>query len=593
MNEKIDKNTVIAIVLSAIVLIGFVFVQQYFFPPKTENVAQSAAAPAQSADTENTQTTPLIPVMGEPSPELSAESIPEATYVITTNKVKVTFTNRGGDVLHYELLNHKDGAGWVDMSSGGAPGNRTFGVSLGGINVGIVDTTLGVSRPDNQTIVFSGRVPAGGSKTATLTKRYTFSPEEYLFKLDIQLASDDGAVLNLVPTAYTLRTAPQLGPQYNPQDKYDRRLFLAYNGQNNKKKTDAVKGGQTKEYQNPFTWIGAEGKYFALLVVPPKDMPVQSPLYSATVGSNTFSDTQVFLPRPAGSGSVLSDSYYVYVGPLAEKSLTIYNNAPDNFWNLGGLRLDESLPSSGFLSFLETALKWGMENLYKVFPNWGVAIIILTLIIKILLFPLTKKSSMTTLKMQEIQPKMQEIQAKYKDTPEKLNAELAKFYKEVGYNPVSGCLPLLIQFPIIIAMFNLFNNYFEFRGAMFISGWIPDLSVGDSIYSLPFAIPFLGNNLRILPIIYVASQLLTSRLMQPPGGGANSSQMKMMTYGMPAVFFFLFYNAPAGLILYWTVSNILQLFQQLVINEVMKKKKAEMAKEAQKPTVFVTKKRKK
>lgn len=186
---------------------------------------------------------------------------------------------------------------------------------------------------------------------------------------------------------------------------------------------------------------------------------------------------------------------------------------------------------------------------------------------------------MGTLKMQKLQPELQAIQAKYKDNPQKLQAETAKVYKAAGYNPVSGCLPMVFMFVILFAMFNLFNNYFEFRGAMFIPGWIPDLSVGDSIYTFKFTIPFIGNELRLLPIIYVVSQLLFGKITQNGGTmtGSSAAQMKIMMYGMPLFFFFIFYNAPSGLLLYWTVSNFVQLIQQLVINGIMNKKKAALA----------------
>jgi YidC/Oxa1 family membrane protein insertase len=262
-------------------------------------------------------------------------------------------------------------------------------------------------------------------------------------------------------------------------------------------------------------------------------------------------------------------------------------------WGLSGLHIDESLNSTGVLSWLETFLKWCMEKIYLVAPNWGVTIIIITILIKILTFPLTRKSSMSSLKMQQIQPRIQEIQSKYKETPEKLNVELSKVYKEVGYNPLSGCLPLLIQFPLIIAMFNLFNNYFEFRGSMFIPGWIPDLSLGDSVYVFPSPLPFLGDHLRILPVVYVISQLLSGKLMSAPtAGGASGTQMKIMMYGMPIFFFFILYNAPSGLVIYWTISNALQLLQQLIINNIMKQKREEMVVAETKP-VFTPRKRKK
>jgi len=230
--------------------------------------------------------------------------------------------------------------------------------------------------------------------------------------------------------------------------------------------------------------------------------------------------------------------------------------------------------SSGILGPLEVVLKWLMEFFYNIIPNWGVSIIILTVLMRIVLFPLTKKSSESTLKMQELQPKIQEIQAKYKDNSAKMNEEMAKFYQSAGYNPMSGCLPLLIQFPLIFAMYNLFNNYFEFRGALFIPGWIPDLSQGDSLMLLPFTVPFLGwTDLRVLPVIYVISQLLFGKVTQTPTSSQQNASMKMMMYGMPIFFFFIFYNAPAGLLIYWTFSNILTLGQQLVINKMMHSKK--------------------
>ena len=213
--------------------------------------------------------------------------------------------------------------------------------------------------------------------------------------------------------------------------------------------------------------------------------------------------------------------------------------------------------------------------LYKLIPNWGVAVILLTILMRAVFFPLTKKSSQATQKMQEMQPQITALQTKYKNNPQKLNAEMAQLYKDAGYNPISGCLPMLIQLPILFAMYRLFNNYFEFRGASFIPGWIPDLSVGDSVLKFGFSLPFLGwSDLRILPIVYVISQLLYGKLTQTPGQAQQNSSMKLMLYFMPLFFFFIFYNAPSGLLLFWIFSNVLMLLQQVFINRAMKKKKS-------------------
>ena len=251
------------------------------------------------------------------------------------------------------------------------------------------------------------------------------------------------------------------------------------------------------------------------------------------------------------------------------------------------------------LAPLEVALKWLLVMFYGIVRNYGVAIILLTLLIKILFFPLTKKGSEATLRMQALAPKMKELQEKYKSDPKKLQMEMGKFYQQEGYNPISGCLPMLLQLPIFIAMYGLFNNHFDLRGAMFIPGWIPDLSAPEAIVNFPegFRVPIFGwTALRGLPFIYVASQLLYGKVTQMPGQQSNA-QMKMMLYVMPIVFFFVLYNMPSGLLVYWIFSNLLTLVQQVIINKfVIAKKAAQAALEKEKEKaepVLPPKKRKK
>ena len=607
-----DKNTIWAIVLSSLVLFASFFIQSKFFskPQPAENTE------VQSQTLQNTANTPsaVNAAQGSDSMRLSAadsaeeplegedadteEVLEEREYVIETKTIKVRFTNRGGDIIGYELKDHSDGGTPVQMAENISPTNRAFALAFGGAANAIVNDLFNAKIIDDRTIgfykKFSVTNSTGGQDSFTLVKQYTFDPEEYVFKLDITI---DGAKsmsgLAFGDAAYTLRSSPQIGPYYNPKvDRYERRTFIFYTKEKVKKLN--LSNGQVKVYDKGFSWAGIAGKYFVQQVVPLASSAIQSASYSTKNEVDNFQDAQLLLVRVPVSGSFVQDSYYVYMGPKVEKNLGIYNNAVENNWKLSNLKLDEAL-GSGWLSWLETFLKFLMEFFYKLIPNWGVSIILMTILLKVAMFPLTKKSSVSTLKMQELQPRIKEIQDKYKNNPEKMNAEMGKFYKEAGYNPLSGCLPLLIQFPLIFAMFNLFNNYFEFRGAMFIPGWIPDLSVGDSIYIFPPTIPLIGGSaLRLLPIIYVASQLLFTKITQTASanaaGGGNS--MKLMMYGMPLFFFFMFYNAPAGLLLYWTVSNFLQLIQQMFINKIMHTKRVEMglAEETKKP---VLKKRKK
>ncbi|QTQ12799.1 membrane protein insertase YidC [Treponema parvum] len=583
-----EKNTILAIVLSTLVLVGFMFFQTTFFPAKNapENTSNAGSVQTAAPEQVNEAVKPSVQAAVVSEPEKSDEILTEENFTITTDKVRVVFTNRGGDIVSYELLDHLDrdtGKG-VELSDNVSNTNRMCALAFGSASNPIINDIFFSKRIDDNTIGFFKTFNIKNSDNTdnvfTIAKTYTFKNGEYAFKLDVTVDGDTGSNgLNFGGASYTIRTSPQLGPHFNRKtDRYESRQFIAYNG--DKSKRIVLSDKQFKEYdKGNMSWVGIGGKYFVGLIIPENKSIVKSAYYSSLMEINDYANAQALLVRDAFNGGKINDTYYLYFGPRNEKDLHRYNSPENNAWNLKGQNLGESLQSNGFLSWLETALKWMMEMIYKVVPNWGASIIILTIFLKMIMFPLTKKSSMGTLKMQELQPELQAIQAKYKDNPQKLQAETAKVYKAAGYNPVSGCLPMVFMFVILFAMFNLFNNYFEFRGAMFIPGWIPDLSVGDSIYTFKFTIPFIGNELRLLPIIYVVSQLLFGKITQNGGTmtGSSAAQMKIMMYGMPLFFFFIFYNAPSGLLLYWTVSNFVQLIQQLVINGIMNKKKAALA----------------
>ena len=576
-----DKNTIWAISLSTLVIIGAFVIQPMLFPQNKQIVSE-----AQTAQIEETAGTEAAESSNNVVSVLSADSeenqIEEKTYTVKTDKVEVVFTNKGGDILSYKLLDHNDvdTKDFVQLSDNISDFNRTCSVSLGSAdsNSQILNETFNTEVIDENTILFKRSFTYDGRKI-TLGKKYTFKPGEYLYRLDILVHCDDNYGLNQNGIAYTLRTSPQIGPKYDPKkNRYENRQFVTYNG--TKYKRVILGNGQFKRYEKDTSWMGIAGKYFVELVIPNDTTTIADTWYSSKVEVANYANAQAFVERAAFSGSDMQDTYYMYFGPRNDKDLKRYNVAENNAWNFGGHKISDCVQSSGWLNWLEIILKFAMEQINKLIGNWGVTIIILTIILKFLLFPLSKNQSMGTLKMQAIQPKMQAIQEKYKNDQARMQMEVQKLYKEAGYNPVSGCLPMLFQFLILFAMYNLFNNYFEFRGAMFIPNWIPDLSVGDSVKTLNFNIPALGNQIRILPVIYVVSQLLFGKItqsFQPMGTNQSQASMKMMMYGMPLFFFFIFYNAPAGLILYWTVSNIFSLFQQIIINKMMAAKRAEIA----------------
>lgn len=572
-----NKNTIIAIVLSTIVVLASLILQPMLFPNTANNVAESENVTEETSAVKVEEDKKDLSLIVE---DESDKNVEEQFFEITTKNAQIVLTNRGGDMISYKLLNHidvdtKDGIQMVDNVS---KTNRACAVAFGDVNSPINNEIFNVTHKDENVYFFTKAISIkkedGSVSKIILGKRYTFDPESYVFKLDILIHGDD--IENLV---YTLRTSPQIGPHFDPKlNRYENRQFISFNGE--KAKRQVISAKQFKSYNKDYLWNGIGGKYFVNLVVPLNPEKMDNSYYSTLINEeNNYSNAQAICVRKPFSEDV-EDSYYMYYGPREEKALKIFNVAENNSWKLSGLRLNECLNSNGWLGWLETILKWFMEVINKFVHNWGVSIIIMTILIKLLMFPFTKKQSLGTLKMQEIQPKIQAIQAKYKDNQQKLQQEMAKIYKDNGYNPMSGCLPMLVQFLILFAMYNLFNNYFEFRGSSFIPHWIEDLSSGDSIYTLKFDIPFFGNQVRILPFIYLASQLLFGKITGNGGTaapGTSQAQMQMMMYVMPVMFFVMFYNAPSGLLLYWTVSNIFQMGQQIIINKTMKQKKAELA----------------
>lgn len=576
-----EKNTAWAIGLSSVVLIVFFFLQSYFMP-KPQSAAQNEESSVVEAVSENqAEYENAVPEIKEGVVTTgNSELSEEENFTIETDKVKVTFTNRGGDIVSYELKDHidSDTNSFIQMADNITDFNRAFSISMGGSEKPVVNDIFISKKIDDNKIGFFKNYtvtnPDGSKGDFTLVKTYSFKPGDYVFKLEVTVAPGENFQgLDLNGSSYSLRTSPQMGPFYNPKvNRYENRQFISYNGKN--KKRIILGTNQSKTYDKDWNWISMAGKYFEVLLYPADSSSMnRKVLYSSKTDLKDKTNAQAVVSRKPIDAKGSSDSYYIYAGPRNEKDLRVYNVPENNAWKLDGVRFDNSIQTSGFLSWLEIVLKFFLEIINKLVHNWGVSIIILTAILKFAMFPITAKTAKSTVKMQAIQPKMQALQEKYRDNPQKLNEQTMKLYKEIGYNPLSGCLPMIFQFIILFAMYNLFNNYFEFRGASFIPGWISDLSAGDHVATLKFNLPFLGNQIRLLPGIYLVSQLLFGKITQNGGttAGQSAMQMKMMMYGMPILFFFLFYNAPSGLLLYWTVSNLIQLGQQLYINAKIKK----------------------
>ncbi|MDR2807727.1 MAG: membrane protein insertase YidC [Spirochaetaceae bacterium] len=591
-----EKRTILAVVLSVIVMSGFFIIQSVFFTPPAvipqtvEQPAPVTAAPISPAS-EPLSASDGEAVTGSVVDEAAADApVAEQLTTVDTGLVVVTLTNSGGDIVSYKLSEHFDKGEPVEMIFAGNAEAHAFSVAFGGINA-VPTTSFFYTQKLSEYSVEFYRDFIVNDKTIRLTKRYDFRPNEYLFELAINLTGDNSVTgIDFSGAAYTLSFGPQIGPQFDKLDqRSEYRNYFTYT--NGKRRQEKVADSGPTVITNRPSWAAIAGKYFTLIAVP---YPTQYDIAFSTAPEAGLSGaSRLYITRPAIASSRTEDIYRFYLGPKNQETLTVYNNG-DNSFGLRDMELIKVANTSGILAPLETGLKWFLMLFYKIIPNYGVAIILITLLVKALFFPLTKKGSEATLRMQAMSPKIKEIQEKYKGNSQKMNLEMAELYKKEGYNPLSGCLPMLLQIPIFIAMYNLFNNHFDLRGAMFIPGWIPDLSLPESVWNFaPLQIPLLGwSDIRALPFIYVASQLLYGKITQTPDQQGNA-QTKMMLFIMPIVFFFILYDVPSGLLLYWIMSNALSLVQQIIINKYLAQKKAAMPVTFTKPVIAPPKKKRK
>ncbi|AEV29709.1 membrane protein insertase, YidC/Oxa1 family, N-terminal domain protein [Sphaerochaeta pleomorpha str. Grapes] len=601
-----DKNTILAIVLSVVVITVGMTIQTSFFTPAptadyqetVETITPSTAGTANLAPAENALISSNLAWNTKLPGSLVAVGDQGSTgkFVFKTDVFTIEFNPVGASVSSFKLNKHLDNGEPVELLFKGPQENDAFLLYAGNDKTNPIDATFRykvigkkvVFSQDFEILDSEGNV---SGKPFTLSKTFTFGDADYLFQLDIALVNSENKSIPLSYEnfAYTLGFEPQIGPSFSslPNNNYNyRRFYIKEDGSAKKKQIKLSNGNYTTS--KPLSWVALAGKYFSMIAIPDA-ASYQLSLNEDSTGSIAM-QSNMYFSRPAIKSSSQNDTFRFYAGPQLKADMVIYNDADSNSFKVANLDLEQALDSSSWLGWLENFLKILLNWFYKIIPNYGVGIIILTFLLKLVLYPISKKGMDSTAKMSALGPKMEEIKAKYPDNPAKQNEETAALYKKEKINPMGGCLPMLVQFPILIAFYGLLNKHFELRGAMFIPGWIPDLSMPDTVFMFPFTIPFIGNELHLLPIIYTVSMIYSMKITQNAStAGSQQGMMKFMTYGMPLMFFFVLYSAPSGLILYWSVMNALSIFQQMYTNH-KRKNEIEKAPEPSKVKQFPTNK---
>ncbi|MDE0227911.1 MAG: membrane protein insertase YidC [Spirochaetaceae bacterium] len=566
-----DRRTLIAVGLSVVVIVGSLLVQTFLFPAPDGALGlgapTAARAPAAGEDAAAASAGPDVfaPVASAVAAAGEDSAVGARLIVKETDLFSLAFTTAGGDLTSIRLKQHHDVDGTEVELVLRPEQHRLFTVAFGGFRTEPVDATFSFQEVDQYTWRFTRDFEAEDGVPFTLAKTYTFPPNSYLFELEIDIENSANALpaLNFQGSSYTLGIGPQIGPEYETLDgRNEFRNFRNYvdgKARNQRMRREAVLAEAKR-----VNWTAIAGKYFAIIAVP--DATLYTITYDKRKDPELGERTALFFSRPLITSSRNSDTFRFYAGPLKREILNRYNNAAADPFAIGNYHFEEAARTNPIIGWLANILRFFLDFFYRLIPNYGVAIILLTVLIKILFFPLTQKSFESTSKMSMLGPKIEEIKKKYQGKPEKLNQEMMALYRKEGVNPVGGCLPLLLQMPIFFALFELLNNAFDLRGAPFISPWIGDLSAPESFLPFGFTLPLLNwDELRILPFVMLGTTLLQSRISQNPS--AMQPQMKMMMYAMPIFFFFILYSMPSGLVIYWTMQNVLSIAQQLYIND--------------------------
>ncbi|MCP4572719.1 MAG: membrane protein insertase YidC [bacterium] len=347
----------------------------------------------------------------------------------------------------------------------------------------------------------------------------------------------------------SMRSFARVGEDYH----YKKRQGL-------KKNVEKVEG----RWRGSVHFAGLQSRYFTVVGIVPQE---QGEPVEGTIGLSGDQDRMnqtwtIDVPaRATGEGDIAAASLDLFIGPQEAALLASYDQGLEKSMDLGWKL---------FRPLAEIVL-WGLEYMHRYISNYGVIIIIFSVLTKLLFYPLTRKSTESMKKMQDLQPKLKALQEKYKKDKDKLNSATMNLYKEEKVNPLSGCLPLVVQSPVFIALYQALSHTIALRGQPFVL-WMNDLSQPDALTQLPFALPFLGSDLNVLPILMSVAMYFQTKMTPTSGAGGQMAAMNTM---MPLIMVFIFYNMPSGLVLYWLVNTVMQGYQTWRIHQAAPSKGAQ------------------
>ena len=551
-----DNKSLLAIVLCILILIGYQSLISYLYPPPdplqprtqqplvgSESTTPADQQPQLLAERRQSGIEKEEQASGLPQPVSAASPAPvEQDITVETDAYIAVLTSLGGRLKSFQLKQYpvtlNPDSPLLEMITAGTYGELPFVLSLRGKDITLSDDRLpyavgGVTAGErlivpagfDQALVFSGALANG----TTFTKTFTFSGEGYGIGLSVDVA-------HIPFTASALSLSWLEGSRSEGKSAY----YDVYG--------PVALMGRTFEYENAWDWeagdsygpgdirwAGFTNSYF-LAGMMPQDSDTAQLFFR-----DEDETLETRLSTPWNGESV---SYTLYLGPKDTEALNAVDPAFDRAIDFG------------WSHFIARPLVSLLRLLYGVTGNYGIAIILLTVLVKLVFFPLSNKSFKSMSAMKKLQPQMERLREQYKDDRQKLNQEMMELYKRYEVNPLGGCLPMIVQLPVFIGLYQGLLYAIELRQAPFF-GWIADLSQPDRLGAL--AIPFVDPpGIPVLTLLMGGSMVIQQMMMPTTG---DPLQQKMMLL-MPVIFTVMFINFPAGLVLYWLINNILSVAQQ-------------------------------
>ena len=526
-----NKRILAATVVSMAILFGW----QTFVAPKPAPKKAAAPAPAAQAP---------APIPGAAAPQAGAPAgapaavpdAPEELVALESEQFKAVFTSHGGALKSLVLKGEKfrrqqekdpKAAAQVDLvhvAEGQAlPLATAAGPELGGAASPAEDPAarapMRIAARDEKSVTFEGQAGA-----ATVTKRFSLTGKPFEIALELRAQADRAGALSVVYPAYVSPDQPKPG-FFSGGEVFETVLPVCRAGG----KTERFAGDDAgKTLAGAPRWLGLDQHYFVSALVPQAEQGECSFARGPKAGA-----VQASLKVPFDRA--LDAKFLLYAGPKQLDLLQAYAKELDTAIDYGAV--------ANLFSFFARMLLWVMRQAYALAHNWGVAIILLTLLVKLVLYPLTAKSMQSMNEMRKLQPEIEKLKAKHGEDREKMNLAVMQLYQQHKVNPLGGCLPLLLQMPVFFALYAALQTSVELYREPFL--WISDLTRYDPFYVLPLA---MG-----------VSQFVMQRLSPQP---ADNAQAKMLLYFMPIFFTVIMFRLPAGLALYIFANNLISMAQQ-------------------------------